>query len=53
VAWPSGRIDRFQDLDADTGYLLREGAGVPQPLLGFPAHGSANNQAKTEKKPSP
>ena len=26
VAWPSGRVDQFGPLTADTGYLLREGA---------------------------
>ena len=35
VRWPSGRVERFRDLNADTGYLLREGAGRPLPLAGF------------------
>jgi tetratricopeptide (TPR) repeat protein len=35
VRWPTGRIDRFAGLAADTGYLLREGDGVPGPLKGF------------------
>jgi hypothetical protein len=35
VRWPSGRIDRYGDLAADTGYLLREGADAPRPLAGF------------------
>ena len=34
VRWPSGRIDRFRDLAADAGYLLREGDPAPQPLSG-------------------
>ena len=34
VHWPSGRIDRFHDLAADAGYLLREGDPAPQPLSG-------------------
>jgi hypothetical protein len=25
VTWPSGRVDRHPGLEADTGYLLREG----------------------------
>ena len=35
VRWPSGLTDRFQDLPADTGYLLREGAGKVMPLPGW------------------
>ena len=26
VRWPSGRVDRYQDLKADAGYQLKEGA---------------------------
>ncbi len=37
VSWPSGHKDCFEDLEADTGYLLREGQAVPQPLVGFEA----------------
>ena len=36
VTWPSGRIDRYQDLRADRGYLVREGENSPRPLEGFP-----------------
>jgi hypothetical protein len=32
VRWPSGRVDRYGRLAADTGYLLREGEPVPRPL---------------------
>ncbi len=35
VRWPSGRLDHFHDLPADTGYLIREGQPQPQPLPGF------------------
>jgi thioredoxin-like negative regulator of GroEL len=35
VRWPSGRTDRFVDLGADAGYLLREGASNPVALPGF------------------
>jgi hypothetical protein len=35
VRWPSGRIDRFRDLAADAGYLLREGDARPQTLPGW------------------
>jgi hypothetical protein len=33
VRWPSGRVDRFDDLDADRIYTIREGAptATPQP----------------------
>jgi hypothetical protein len=29
VRWPSGRVDRFCDLKADTGFVLREGQAEP------------------------
>jgi tetratricopeptide (TPR) repeat protein len=35
VRWPSGRVDRYPDLPADAGYLLREGDAEPKPLAGF------------------
>ena len=35
VRWPSGRVDRYRDLAADTGYHLREGDPRPRPLKGF------------------
>ena len=35
VTWPSGRIDRYDNLAADTGYLLREGDKEPHSLVGF------------------
>ena len=35
VRWPSGRVDQWIDLAADTCYLLREGAGQASPLPGF------------------
>ena len=35
VAWPSGKVDRFGPLAADTGYLVREGKGEVMPLPGF------------------
>jgi hypothetical protein len=37
VRWPSGRVDRFYDLEADTGYLLREGEARPRTLPGWRA----------------
>jgi hypothetical protein len=36
VHWPSGQTDRYVDLAADTGYILREGDPRPGPLPGFP-----------------
>jgi tetratricopeptide (TPR) repeat protein len=35
VRWPSGRLDRWRNLAADTGYLLREGDPAPRPLAGM------------------
>jgi enediyne biosynthesis protein E4 len=32
VRWPSGRVDVFRDLDADTAYRLREADPSPRPL---------------------
>jgi tetratricopeptide (TPR) repeat protein len=39
VFWPSGHSDRFENLKADAGYLLREGHSEPEPLVGFGASG--------------
>jgi enediyne biosynthesis protein E4 len=35
VRWPSGQVDRYDNLEADRGYLLREGAPTTAPLLGW------------------
>ena len=35
VRWPSGRIDRFGPLEADTAYRLVEGSKAPRPLEGW------------------
>jgi enediyne biosynthesis protein E4 len=35
VRWPSGRVDRYEGLEADRGYLLREAAPRAEPLPGF------------------
>jgi hypothetical protein len=35
VHWPSGRVDRYRDLPADTGYRLREGDAAVRPLPGW------------------
>jgi tetratricopeptide (TPR) repeat protein len=35
VTWPSGKIQRYQELLADRGYLLRESDDRPQPLQGY------------------
>jgi hypothetical protein len=58
VNWPSGRVERFADLDAG-GYLLREGQATPEPLRGFD-HGRRHHrpakdiqlQERGEGKPS-
>jgi len=36
VRWPSGRVDQFKDLAADTSYRLREGDRQPKPLKARP-----------------
>jgi hypothetical protein len=36
VRWPSGKTDLWNNLAADSGYLLREGSGQALPLPGFP-----------------
>jgi tetratricopeptide (TPR) repeat protein len=35
VTWPSGQVDRHDDLAIDTGYLLREGDVEPARLAGY------------------
>jgi hypothetical protein len=35
VRWPSGRLDRWRNVAADTGYLLHEGDPAPRPLAGM------------------
>jgi hypothetical protein len=35
VRWPSGVVDRYEGLAADTGYRLREGESHAQPLQGW------------------
>jgi enediyne biosynthesis protein E4 len=35
VRWPSGHVDQFSALAADTAYLLREGQPNPKPLPGW------------------
>lgn len=34
VRWPSGRVDRYRDLQADTAYHVIEGDAQPHPLVG-------------------
>jgi enediyne biosynthesis protein E4 len=41
VRWPSGRMDTYDGLAADTGYRLREGNAKPAPLAGFAAGAAA------------
>jgi enediyne biosynthesis protein E4 len=48
IHWPSGRVDEWHDVAADTGYLAREGEAKLLPLEGFPARqGDAPGQGKT------
>jgi hypothetical protein len=35
VRWPSGRVDRYEGLVADRGYLVREGEATIRPLRGW------------------
>ena len=35
VKWPSGRVDRYGPLAADTGYVMSEGHAGALPLAGF------------------
>jgi hypothetical protein len=35
IQWPSGKLDRFDNLSADTGYLIREGDNRPRLVHGF------------------
>ena len=35
VRWPSGRVDRYEGLSADRGYLVREGDADVRPLQGW------------------
>jgi hypothetical protein len=46
VAWPSGKVDQFKNLPADTGHLLREGDRQPHRLVGF-----ADGQAVAVTRP--
>jgi tetratricopeptide (TPR) repeat protein len=34
VRWPSGQVDRYDNVQADRGYLIREGSPTTGPLLG-------------------
>ena len=42
VHWPSGQVDRFDDLPADAGYRLREGDSEARPLDGFGSPGRSS-----------
>jgi tetratricopeptide (TPR) repeat protein len=35
VRWPSGKVERFQNLSPDRGYLLIEGQALAEPLHGY------------------
>ena len=52
VAWPLGRIDRFEDLPADAGYRLIEGDPSPRPLRQNPASRSGSSNPHTTRNPS-
>ncbi len=46
VRWPSGRVDRFRNLPADRGYLIREGERDPLPLPGFSTQDDLNQASQ-------
>jgi len=48
VRWPSGQTDRFTDLAADTGYLLREGDGQAAQLKGWDASPFLTHSSKPQ-----
>jgi tetratricopeptide (TPR) repeat protein len=52
VAWPSGRVDRFGPLAADTGYLVREGDAGTDPLAGFPHHSPVKSTPVSQSSPT-
>ncbi len=45
VRWPSGQLDRWTSVVADTGYLLREGDSHISPLPGFSSRPAAGGNA--------
>jgi enediyne biosynthesis protein E4 len=47
VRWPSGQVDRYGQLAADTGYFLREGETRARPLAGFRAAVNSNSVSPT------
>ena len=50
VRWPSGRVDHFDKLAGDTGYLLREGDPRAAPLKGFkPRNTTASTARKSDQ----
>ncbi len=57
VRWPSGHLDRWTHVIADTGYLLREGDPLPKPLAGFSRPSAtarnASHGANVSSTPSP
>jgi len=52
VRWPSGRMDRWTDLPANTGHLLREGHPTPLPLAGFSVRAPGRPRAKSQAVPA-
>ncbi len=53
VKWPSGRVDRYADLAADTGYLLREGQTQASALRGWNSAPARSSAAPKSKSPGP
>ncbi len=52
VRWPSGRLDRWTDVMADAGYLLREGDPSIKPLAGFSRPSAAAGNASDGATPA-
>jgi hypothetical protein len=46
ISWPSGRVDRFDDLEVDREYRLREGSREPAPRI--PAPGKSLSRSSVE-----
>ena len=45
VRWPSGQLDRWTDVVADAGYLLREGDPIIKPSAGFSKRSAASSSS--------
>jgi len=51
VRWPSGRQERFTNLEADNGYHLREGDATARPLSGWKPNKTRQRDEGTSENP--